>query len=450
MVIRRLWILTGGLGLGAMVACASVLGIDDRVPFEADGGDASTGSDSGADASGDCASRTVDDPSGIFVTLNGTDVATCGERASPCLTVQNGVAQAKLLKRKSVYIARGTYSEAIKLEPGISLEGGWDTVSASWVPICGSDALSAVKLRMPGGATATVTADFGAGEAGLRFLTVESKPAAGHGESLYGVFVRDASFTLTSVVVSMANGGDGDDGAIGDAGLPGISAAILDDAGCWGDDGGVGSPATDSKASLEGTFGQAGYVPVAGTSGSSDGGMGASGLCAAADITVCNQCQKACLHSIAGCGGAPGAGGQGGHGAGSSIAVYGWNANITVNGGAFTSGSGGSGGNGGVGGPGGPGGLGRSESVCRAESCSVSPPSCAGVCSPTIATGNAGGAGGAGGQGSGGAGGYSYAIYTGGDAGTLTLQNRPTLKHGQSGFGGQVNGGSGQSADTFP
>src|SRR5581483_1297319 len=66
------------------------------------------------------------------------------------MTIQAGVNQAKLLKRSTVYIARGTYAESVDLSStGLTLEGGWDTVSSTWVPICDTSLVSAVKITMP-------------------------------------------------------------------------------------------------------------------------------------------------------------------------------------------------------------------------------------------------------------------------------------------------------------
>ena len=101
---------------------------------------------SSGDASG-CAARTVDDATGVFVALYGADGPSCGTRAAPCLTVQEGVNQAQLLGRSTVYIARGTYTESVTVGSGITLEGAWDTVNSYWVPSAASTSSAPSRCR---------------------------------------------------------------------------------------------------------------------------------------------------------------------------------------------------------------------------------------------------------------------------------------------------------------
>lgn len=438
-------------------ACAGILGIEDGVLESSEGGtDATTDSQPGTDAGHDapasdapqgdasgCEARTVDDATGIYVTLYGADNASCGTRASPCLTVQQGIAQAQLLQRSTVYIARGTYTESVTVGSGITLEGAWDTVNSSWVPICGTDELSAVALAMPSTANVVVTAVSGATGVGLRYLSVLGNPAAPPpGQSLYGVFASNASVTLDSVIVTMGNASDGTGGDAGTSGHTGLGT-------CPGSTGAAGTSAGDAPPTVPGTFGPSGYAASGGQTGSPDGGFGSSGTCSVGCITQCTTCAEACMAPAAGCGGFPGTGGAGGQGGGSSIAVYGWNAQITVIGGALTAGNGGSGGNGGDGGPGGPGaayvqGL---QATCLSL---CSDAGCASVGDTAAEIASNGGPGGAGGHGGGGAGGWSYAIYAGGDAGTVVLQGSPALAHGTGGEGGIVNGAPGQASNQGP
>ena len=433
--MKRVGIVLVGVGL---LAGASVLDCVGDSPVTPPDG-------SVGEAGGACAARSVDDTTGVYVSINGTDSPTCGVRTAPCQTIQSGVDQAKLLGRSTVYIARGTYKETVTLAAGITLEGGWDTLSAQWVPICGSDEISAVKIQMPDSANTVVTASF-TGAATLRLMSLLGKTTVAAGESIYGVRARDASITLESVVVTLGAAGAGTDGDAGAGGADGSTK-------CAQGDGGAGVAAGDGPGATAGSFTENGYQPSSGALGSSDGGTGSAGSCSTSTscTTTCqpNVCTSGCVNPLGGCGGSPGSGGGGGSGGGSSIAVYGWNAKITLLGGSFTAGNGGNGGAGGAGGTGGAGGAGTAEQeLCL--SCINNGASCATVGDYTLATGIQGGVGGGGGHGGGGAGGYSYAVFNGGDAGTVALQNSPAFVHGTAGQGGPVNGASGQAADRGP
>ncbi len=443
--MRRIaWIVVGCFGVG-VAGVALVTCVGDTPAVLADAGFESSTVDDGG-----CAARSVTESTAIFVNINGTDSPQCGSAASPCQTIQFGLNQAKALTRTTVYVARGTYKESIKLSPGITLEGGWDTLSGKWIPACGADLLGAVKLQMPDATNVVVTADF-AGSATLRNLTVLGKAASpAPGESLYGVFAKTASIALESVAVSVGAAGPG---AGGDAGAPGSDGGIK----CATSNGGAGSPGTPGPGGDGGLVGPTGYVPANGAAGGSNGTAGNNGTCTAAcggnEFTICKpntvNCSKAqgCVNQLAGCGGTPGKGGLGGGGGGSSIAVFGWDAKFTVSGGSF---SGGNGGNGGAGGPGGSGGTGGGGST-EQEGCAscISGNNCATVGNTTLATGGAGGTGGPGGTGGGGAGGWSFGIYAGG-TGTITVVNAPVYQHGTPGAAGTPNGAVGQAGDRFP
>ncbi len=434
----------GLLGGGALLNCVGDspvgpgldAGTDVTTPADA------SGTDSGGGDAGGCSARAVDDAKGIYVSINGADSPTCGARTAPCQTIQSGVNQAKLLGRSTVYIARGTFKESVTMAPGVTLEGGWDTLSAQWVPICGSDEISAVKIVMPDAESKVITADF-KGATGLRLLSVLGKATVAPGESVYGVLAHDATVTLDSVVVNVGDAGAGSDA---DAGATGASGGVK----CAESTGAAGKAAKDGTGAPAGTFGANGYVLSDGTAGASDGGTGTAGACniTPSCFTVCNTCTKDCVKDLAGCGGGPGSGGGGGTGGGSSIAVYGWNATFTLVGGSYTAGNGGNGGNGGAGGPGGTGGAGSNEQELCLSSCDQN--GCASVGDQTLAAGNTGGAGGPGGAGGGGAGGFSYAVFNGGDAGAVTTQNAPTFVHGTAGTGGSLGGATGLAGDKGP
>lgn len=220
----RGWIRWAGFG-GPLAAAAVITCVGDDGASTASP-DAST---SGADAGGvelvvdsgidpaTCAARSVDEANAIFVNINGADGPECGAASSPCQTVQAGVDQAKTLGRSIVYVARGTYKETIKLAAGLTLEGGWDTLTGKWIPACGNDTVAAVKLQMPDSAQSVVSADF-TGAATLRYLSILGKANAAAGESVYGVFAKDAEIAFEAVSVSVGNAGAGLDGTGGSTG----------------------------------------------------------------------------------------------------------------------------------------------------------------------------------------------------------------------------------------
>jgi hypothetical protein len=406
-------------------------GEDASVAVDSGGGtDTSTGADTAPSIS-DCEKRRADEATGVFVSINGADSETCGTRLQPCQLVNTAIKRAALLKKPNVFIARGTYTEAIQLLAGITLDGGWDPVNSDWKPVCGTDSLSATRFALAAAESRVVSADF-TGDATLRQLTIESKRAAKPGESVYGVFATKAKLVLQSVVVTMGAGGDGSAGTKGNVGAVG-------DVRCAAGNATPGVVGPRGDVPVAGSFGETGYVASNGASGKA-ATAGANGPCATNSncTTTCTAgapasvCTAGCNKPLSGCGGKPGTPGEGGMGGGSSIAVYGWSATIVLKGGAFTAGNGGKGGAGGEGGEGGAGGPTTAEQLL-CVTCSGT--GCATVGNQTLATGALGGKGGNGGPGSGGAGGSSHAVYVGGPDAVFTTEQNPTLTAGQAGPG---------------
>ncbi len=452
--MRKAWLIFAGLGTALAGVCIITCVGDASVAPVFDAGlvDGSNSTDSGGsgDASS-CANRTVDEIGGVFVNINGMDSAQCGSATSPCQTIQAGVNQAKVLTRKTVFVARGTYKETVTLNAAITIMGGWDTISGKWIPACGADLINAVKIQMPDAANVAIKADFN-GAATLRYLSVIGKTAAPTpGQSVYGVFAHNCSLSFESVSVNVGPGGvggDGDAGATG--GIGGIKCVT--GVGATGKTGSVGNGADG------GSFDPTGYVGTNGSVGVKDSLPGDTGSCTAKcggnEFTTCKpntvncSASNGCVNKLAGCGGGPGEPGIGGSGGGASIGVFGWDATFSLSGGSFIGGAAGNGGNGGKGGSGGMGGAGASENEGCAQC--INGNSCASVGNMTAAVGGQGGAGGPGGIGGGGSGGPSYGLYAGGQKALITVVTAPLFQHGNAGMGGTPSGSPGATGDRFP
>lgn len=441
-----------------------------------------------------CSNATAFETFGIMVAQSTGDAAAdpdagaCGSKANPCTTIQAGIDAAAKAAKQYVYIAAGTYNEDnITLAKGVSVTGGWNI--ADWTRGCPIDA-GATTIRNVAGTKVITAVDLG-GAAALDSVTLKSKlqsavgtTAAGDGETLYGVFAKGAttSLTLANVKIELANGGRGaNGGAAADPAAapatPGVCPANTTPATMAG---GVGS---DGLGAIPASFGSDGFVSAAGKDGTA-GLMGGDGSSVAGTKNLsCGVCgysgssdQPTCSASIGyvpnqagagkqGCGGNGGGGGFGGRGGGSSIAIYASAAHLDIQASQLLPGAGGGGGDGSSGKAGGAGSAGATgdPAYCYNTCCWGTPIGCSltimsepaispnAVCNPlicqlaschnagsyaTLAGGTAtGGAnGGLGGKGGGGSGGDSYAIVK--VAGAVVTQAGTTLTHGAVGTGG--------------
>ncbi len=481
MTPRRILSLTVLASAFAATACSAILGIESGVldtpdaslpdgdvdQLTPEAGTADAPPDTPPDTTPPCipdVAETVDDGAGVFVAGVGvgSDNAACGDRSSPCGSVQFAINRATTIAGKTtVYVASGEYVETRKLVPGITVDGGWEIFNGRWARNCSPRPNAAVVIRAPNDANVTVLAEY-SGQATLHLLTLKSKPTALPSESLYGIVARGAAtnLRLEDVAIVVAPGGDGNDGPSGPIGTPGTG-------GCAPNDGGSGLTSQNAGAGADaGFFTDAGYValPAVGVGGNGTAGLpgtpGMDGGCVTC-VASCSVSLLACsapaaagscgTGGMAGCAGQGGTGGQPGAGGGSSIGIYAISAKVTVVGAGVEAGSGGAGGNGGLGGNGGTGSNGPPGAPgpqCTTDC--VPYPSCAPVSGAGTpgAGGGKGGSGGAGARGGGGAGGYSYGIYRGGDA-DVTLGSGATVTHGQPGAS-RGNGASGKAADLFP
>jgi hypothetical protein len=314
---------------------------------------------------------------GIFVSLDGTPNGD-GTRASPLSSIQTAIAKATP-PGKHVYVCKGTYKEALTLQNGISVIGGYDctshwaidkdgrsrlesptspairasdiTVATSFMgfdvaapdvtgEVQGSTASSiglitqnASRLTIANG---SITAGKGAdGKAGttpadpVNGPDVNGKQGAGScgGNSNVGNLNPMTTCPTTAMAkggTSACGGETGGDGALGPTSNFFISSCELTAPQKSGN-GTVGQKGTDGKiADSTGAFNANGYVPADGNPGTngSHGGGGSGGESAA-----CTTCSSVGCYSQASSGSGGGAGGCGGlagtpgKGGGASIAA---------------------------------------------------------------------------------------------------------------------------------
>lgn len=479
------WSVLAGVGVPLAIACGeqSTSIPDPEAPDTSaeppdsgsDGADTpDTGlADGGPDADVTCPDVVPDDATGVFTTLTGTNTGTCGTRTAPCRTLAHAVTRAGAAFRTKVYAARGTYIERLILAAGVEVVGGWDVTGTSWKRACVTPD-QIVVVRAPAGQNVTVEARDLGGEARLSLLKVQSKLAADvvPGESVYGVVAVGAttSLVMNNVVIETGIAGAGVSAPKADAGAA-APASCLAGAGAAGMPGvtGTGAPAGQFDPVLGYTQG----VATVGAIGTGGGNGTASptppscvtcGTCAlnaammTCDFTASPPPQACGKEGTAGCGGGPGDPGSAAKGGGSSVGVFAWDANVTINGSTVKSGDAGNGGVGATGGAGGAatkGSAGTPTADC-VIGCTFN---AAAVACDLVkghgnggAAGGAGGAGGTGGAGGGGGGGSSFAIYQGG-AGFVTTGAGTTLAHGKAGTGGgplAAPGVTGAAADRVP
>jgi hypothetical protein len=416
-----------------------------------------------------CPDVLPDDDTGVFVSTAGTNDVACGTRAKPCKTVNVGITHANAASKAKVYVARGTYVERVALAANVEVIGGWDVPAGStkWRRTCVTPE-QIVVLRAPAADNVTVEARDLGGEAKLSLVRVESNAAAQvqPGESLYGVVAIGGGTTLALDAVDVEVGAAG-------AGIspPKGAAGSIGPVTCAPGPGGAGTPGTAGTGATIGAYDPTGYTPAVATPGNL-GTPGNNGLAGGpGECLPCGKCDplNACAlipdptptcgkDGQPGCGGGPGAVGAPGTGGGSSIAIYAWDATVTVNGGKAKSGDAGSGGAGGLGGNGGaPTGaaVGAPADACVVKcDLGIVPLTCIETKKAAAGgtAGTAGGPGGAGGVGGGGGGGSSFAVYAGG-IGVVTTTGGVGLAHGKAGAGGgsgPAAGAPGAAADHVP
>ena len=385
----------------------------------------------------------------ILVSVTGTNAFGCGTLAVPCGSITFGMLQAATSGRPHVYIAVGSYNEAVQLRDGVSLFGGYATnfgsrSLANRAAITGSNLALGTRHTVIGvGLTQPISFD----ALVVQGSNANGQLASGAGIHSVGILLLNSSATVTITQTDIFTG----NGSTGLDGSNGSSATVI-----AAQAGGNGGNALESQSPFcdETTRGAAGS---AGGSGLLAGGAGGAGgtkdtdcddpfnpdFTASGGNSGVAAVVTASLLGTPGSGGAACAAGAPGHDGRESHGANGAGAGGPLVVGGLLVISSGSGGSLGLDGGGGGGGAGSGGCDTGTDSYG--------------AGGGGGGSGGlrAGSVGSGGlAGGASIGIYLSAAHGTIqgvTIMRGAGGNGGDGGFGGGGQpgglGGTGGSAD---
>jgi hypothetical protein len=373
------------------------------------------------------------DPNGIYVDAN-----------DPCRSIARGLTEAASTGRTTVYVANGTYPEAVTLANGKNLLGGfasltWERHVDATNTLIRGESISGNHKRAVVGANITNPTLF-------EGFVVYGPIATASGGNSYAVYLTNAGgLTLRSNVIyggvggSGADGGAGAAGTDGAAGTAGANSAQSPTTGCsvtLNRSGGAGGSLTCTGTNVSGGAGGGNACPVVTNSeaSGSDGVAGANGGGAGGDAG-----EDGALNGSTCTGPSPapatpnGANGSNGSTGSNAPAVGGATSGVgTVSASQWVGQSGTLGLNGTAGRGGGGGGAGGGANATSPDLDIVG------------GSGGGGGSGGCGGTGgaAGLAGGGSFGIFiAGGSVPTVTLN---TIVRGVGGVGGR--GGSGGRA----
>jgi uncharacterized protein DUF1565 len=487
---RRIASLVALVSLGG---CNAVLGIEDAQQRGADAGSAGASSGAGgagaggnggtaamggrSGAGGDAgaggeapvepckAGEEPDQAAGVFVDPRVGDDANEGSMLRPLQTLTRAATEAVARGFAKIYLAPGSYQEALTLQvsdgatPGVvsapagtslSFEGGWQLDGARWRRDCADDAREKTAIASPSATGVSIQGAFKAVEfhhLSIATTTAVASAAEGQaGESCFGVRASGEGLGLrfSNVEVDACPGGKG--GPVAAAVAPPPVACVQTGANC--SNGMPGLDAGPGGASA-GSFGAEGYVAGNG-SPAVPGTPGAAGTIGPGNpnpITCLNPsyCSGGCdtsfdtyfPHGRCGCGGPGGLGGLGGPGGGASVALFVHGPGVSVDLRYTTlrardGGDGSPGGEGSLGGTGAPGapfpGVPSCPTICD-ENCSQADF----INVPPQAAGGPGGKGGKGGKGGGGSGGPSFGVVSTGEVAVSRTES--VLSFGRPGQG---------------
>ncbi len=416
-----------------------------------------------------------------------------GTLGTPVRTIQAAINLIAGGGSKTVHVARGTYTEAITLADGVSMQGGYTSSFEIRNPTANTTTIIGTPTAIKGSGADSLTID--------GFTIVSSDVNDGVSSSIAIHLHNCVEVTITNNTIA-----SGDVLVSGDAGTAGGAGSDGDGGGSGGEGtsrgaGGSGGPGFNGGRGGSGGFGSSGPglagnngAAPSGESGGSGGAEVGGGALGNNGNAPTGNARAQGAHGAGGLaagtvddngfGPAPGgAGSRGGHGRGGGGGSGGGGAFIVIA--SFPGGAGGGGGEGGQGGAGGTSGQGGAGSiailltgttVAHVDNNSIETGSAAdggsGGAGGTSGQGGAGGAGGFvlaadggqggsgetggnGGNGGGGAGGPSVGIFQG--AGSVYSQSGNTFTLGAPGTGGDgfpsdagSRGENGISAPLFP
>jgi hypothetical protein len=194
-----------------------------------------------------------DAASGVFVDQAvGSDTVSCGTREEPCASVATGMGRATATGKSSVFVAWGTYVEALSVFQGRSIYGGYEgcAVPAADCPWGRGGGLTTIRKSGAnfGNNVVGMTANNITTPTKLQLVRIQAMSATGVGGSVYGMrVVNSPGLTLEAVTIEAGNGNTGSSGSPGSNGPAGVNGA----------DGGSGScPAAGPGNVVGGSGGQ--------------------------------------------------------------------------------------------------------------------------------------------------------------------------------------------------
>jgi hypothetical protein len=216
------------------------------------------------------------DPSGIYVDPadpGSNDSPGCGRGPSntdpgcvPCQTIARGLTEAVSTGRTNVYVANGSYAEAITLVNGKNLFGGY--ASGTWARQL-SATLTILRGESASGAhrRAVVGTNI-IGPTTVEGFVIFGPNVAATGGNSYGIYLSNCGgLVLRSNLIFGGTGGPGVDGSTGPAGTDGVAGGAGGNA--------IQSPTSScSSATMDRAGGSAGVLVCLGTNvgGGSGGG----------------------------------------------------------------------------------------------------------------------------------------------------------------------------------
>ncbi|MCA9664871.1 MAG: hypothetical protein KC503_04760, partial [Myxococcales bacterium] len=288
----------------------------------------------------------------IHVSPVGTDSSSCGlDKNDPCQTLTRGIDRAASYQPpRPVAAAGGTYSEVVRLKPGVDILGGYN---ASFVRGGPGNTKTVIRGQIDGGQAVGLWASAINQPTKVEQVTIEAPDANGDGKSSYGVYADNApGLHLADCEIKPGRGAAGMDGAnqsgaapngtrgtdgkgggqdinnpepigcpaaasngMGDRG-PGAPASVYGSLTCRGKGGDGGQAGVDYCAGLDGGFATGAGVAVVKTCTTATFGQGGSkGVGGDYDDNTCATVKKG-ENGFAGCDGKNGTAGS--HGAGGS------------------------------------------------------------------------------------------------------------------------------------